>query len=84
MAIGYIQFDNLPLYIAVQVSPERWAICKRVEETGGLCNEGKEWFFPEYETYVKGLTRGSCHNMLTDLQQREREERANANPAAEG
>jgi hypothetical protein len=66
--VGYITYDVLPKYVAVQVSPERWQIATLEPQEG-------EWKEPRYIIAPTKLTEGQCNNVLTDLQIKERTEK---------
>ena len=61
--MGNREYEHLPVYIAVQVSAERWRIAQLI-----VREDANGWHFPCYAFVTKALSEGKCNNALTDLQ----------------
>lgn len=63
IALGDMEHQHLPKYIAVQVSAARWLVAELIAEQNG---EG--WSTPVYKVISERLDIGSCNNRLRELQ----------------
>lgn len=65
--MGNNEYQQLPQYIAVQISPERWQIAELFGE------EHRDGYrAPTYRAQPKKFTQGECNNNLCELQQKAR------------
>lgn len=61
-----VLYDCIPRFVAVQVSPERWQVCKVHADAGETTSDGAMWF-PLYEPVGKPLSAGKATNLLAEL-----------------